>query len=157
MKPKENYIPACPPAPTSWNINSEVSSSLCFIWVVQVTFFSFQKNKRILHPPFFYCDFEPVMQVWLSLEAFLCYHYACFRSLSISRVSSLSGGSLTVTINTLSRKLQGCMRWRSFKVLFRGPLFSVRDNARQHSRMTCSAAEYWLHYKPQSSFSWMRL
>lgn len=88
------------PPPPPWNTNSEVSSSLCFTWVVQVTFFSFQKSKRILHPTFFffYCDFEPVMQEWLSLEAFLYYHYACFRSLSISRVSSLSGGSLTVTI-----------------------------------------------------------
>lgn len=84
------------------------------------------------------------MQMWLSSEAFLDYHYACFRSLSISRVSSLSGGGLTVTINTLSWKLQDCMRQKPFKVLFHSPLFFVQYKARQHSHMTCSAVEYWI-------------
>ena len=50
--------------------------------------------------------------------AFLCCDDACFRFWFISRVSSLSGGGLTVSINTLSWKLQDSMKQRHFMALF---------------------------------------
>lgn len=95
MKPKEHYT--FPLLRISWNPDSEVSSCLCFTWVVQVIYFFFQNNINILQLTFLLWSWTGDAG-WFSSAA----HNACLRSLSLSRVSSLSGagGDLTVTINT---------------------------------------------------------
>ena len=43
----------CTTPATPRNTGSGLSSGWCFTWIVQVSFFSFQKSERISHPSFF--------------------------------------------------------------------------------------------------------